>query len=192
MSSLKGSFLIATPGLMDPNFNRTVVYMVEHNDDGAFGLVLTRPGTFTLWDVCQKIFEDAEELPGKDGLSTVSVFSGGPVQESGVFYLHTDVEPDAAPVLKSGITMGSQVEDLHRVLTDLNGEFKRFRIFFGYSGWAPGQLEQELKNGGWLVRPATLGQVFDLDPEHLWSQLVQSFGGDLGILGLMPSDPDLN
>ena len=192
MSTLKGSFLIATPGLMDPNFTRTVVYIVEHNSDGAFGLVLTRPGTFTLWDVCEKIFEDANDLPGKDELNALSVFSGGPVQESAVFYLHTDSELEADPTTGSGITMGSQVEDLHTVLVGLDGRFEHFRIFFGYSGWAPGQLELELKTGGWLVRPAKVSQVFNQDPESLWSDLVQSFGGDLGILGLMPADPGLN
>lgn len=192
MEFLKGSFLIATPGLMDPNFSRTVVYVVEHNSDGAFGLVLTRPAELNLWDLCKKIFDNPESLPKKDRMETVSVFSGGPVQESAVFYLHTEAELGQASPVDPGVYMGSEAEDLRSVLLKLDGQVERFRIFFGYSGWAPGQLEDEVRSGGWLVRPATVSQVFNPDPEELWSELVQSFGGDLGILGLMPSDPGLN
>lgn len=191
MHSLKGSFLIAGPGLTDSNFARTVVYMVEHNAEGAFGLVINRPDKLNLLELCQRIFDDPSGLKNEELLSSLPVFSGGPVQTSSVFFLHTQSDHGEQPV-EPGVYLGNQADNLHAILADLTVDAAaQFRIFCGYAGWAPGQLENELKAGGWLVRPATVDEIFGPD-SSLWSKLVQSFGGDLGILGLMPPEPGLN
>ncbi|MBI4586551.1 MAG: YqgE/AlgH family protein [Planctomycetes bacterium] len=192
MDSLKGSFLVASPGLVDPNFARTVVFIVEHNAEGAFGLVLSRPLNLTLWNLCGKIFEDPGELSSKEILEKYTVYTGGPVQPSAVFFLHNLVET-GKEAIKPGVILGSQPEDLRLILARLGkANAPLLRIFFGYAGWAPKQLEKELKAGGWLVKPATLEQVFHQSPESLWNQMVQSFGGALGIFGMMPPHPELN
>ncbi len=192
MESLKGSFLIASPDLADPNFRRAVVFMVEHNDDGAFGLVLSRPTTLTLADLCEQIFEDGHDLPSSEVLVSYAVFAGGPVQHSAVFFLHTLTEVGGECV-EPGICLGNQSIELLQVLQQVKSDDPpRMRVFCGYSGWAAGQLEKEIKAGGWLVRKATIEQIFDPSADRLWNQLISTFGGDLGILGMMPGNPEMN
>lgn len=193
MDSLKGFFLVAAPGLSDPNFSRSVVYLAEHNKEGAFGLVLNRPvDGANVWDVCQKIFDEPSELPGRERLESIPFYRGGPVQESAVFFLHDQVEHGEEEI-PPGVYLGNQAETLWRVLVGLDQHGpERFRIFFGYSGWGAGQLERELRAGGWLVTEARLDQVFEPDIEGLWGKMLRSFGGDLGLFGYMPPNPDMN
>ena len=197
MKYLKGSFLIATPSLVDPNFARSVVYMTEHNEEGAFGLVVTRPSEgINLLDICEKIYEDRSDFPDDQTLKSIGVFTGGPVQPSAVFFVHTHPGTTSSlgpePIVP-GTFLGNQADELREVLDRLEDEDPpKLKAFFGYSGWGAGQLEKELQAGGWLVKPAELDQIFSSTPEGLWGELVRSFGGAVGILGYMPKDPGLN
>ena len=180
VQSLKGQLLIAGPGLVDPNFRRTVVLVGEHSEDGALGLVLNRASDAT-------VDEAVPELGALvDSLEPVHV--GGPVQPSAIVVLADFVEPDRAGslVLDSVGFLPAEVDP------DELGELRRARVFAGYSGWGPGQLDGELEEGSWIVEPALPEDVFTDDPEELWAEVLRRKGGPYGVLALMPHDPSLN
>lgn len=180
VQSLKGQLLIAGPALVDPNFRRTVVLVGEHSEDGALGLVLNRSSETT-------VDEAVPELTAiVDGLEQVHV--GGPVQPSAIVVLADFVDPDRAGslVLDSVGFLPSEVDP------DDLGELRRARVFAGYAGWGPGQLDGELEEGSWIVEPALAEDVFTAEPESLWSEVLRRKGGPFGVLALMPLDPSLN
>jgi putative transcriptional regulator len=193
MDSVKGSFLIASPGLLDPNFARTVVLIAEHTPEGSFGLVLNRPGSLKLAELWATL-APAESCP-----SEAVSFAGGPVQPSSVFLLHTcaDLAEGAEPILP-GLYLGSDVDLLRKLLEReealrAGGERRElFRVFCGYSGWGEGQLDGELKAGGWLVQPATLELVFSSPPATLWARSMERQGGPYRFFSMMPPNPEYN
>jgi putative transcriptional regulator len=158
--SYAGCFLIAKPILQDPNFRRTVVFLLAHNAEGAFGLVVNRPAETT-------------GLPWP-------VFLGGPCPSPGLIMLHGHVdwtEPaededvaDKEHQLAPGIYSGDAV-CLDRVTQMEEGETLRFRVFSGYAGWGGGQLEGELAAGAWSVATANGSLLFDTPAEELWDRL---------------------
>lgn len=155
--SYTGCFLIAKPILQDPNFKRTVVFLLAHNAEGAFGLVVNRPA-------------EAKGLPWP-------VFAGGPCPSPGLIMLHghaewteedenTDKEHQLAPGIFSG-----DAACLDRVTQTDEAESCRFRVFSGYAGWGGGQLEGELASGAWSVAPANGSILFNTPAEELWDRL---------------------
>jgi putative transcriptional regulator len=180
VQSLKGHLLIAGPGLLDPNFRRSVVLVGEHSEEGALGLILNRALEAT-------IDETVPELAALvDGVDSIHV--GGPVQPSAIVVLADFVEPDRAGalVLDSVGFLPSEIDP------DELGELRRARVFAGYAGWGPGQLDGELAEGSWIVEPALPDDVFTADPDQLWSDVLRRKGGPFGVLALMPPDPSLN
>jgi putative transcriptional regulator len=180
VESLKGQLLIAGPSLVDPNFRRTVVLVGEHTEEGALGLVLNRASEST-------IDEAVPELTALvDSLSLVHF--GGPVQPSAIVVLADFADPDRAGVLVLGSVgfLPSEIDP------DELGELRRARVFAGYAGWGPGQLDEELEEGSWIVEPALPEDVFTDDPEELWAGVLRRKGGPFGVLALMPQDPSLN
>ncbi len=180
MQSLKGHLLIAGPALVDPNFRRTVVLVGEHSEEGALGLILNRPSEAT---VDEAVPELSTLTAGVD-----QVHFGGPVQPSAIVVLADFVEPDRAGslVLDSIGFLPSEVDP------EELGELRRTRVFAGYAGWGPGQLEGELEEGSWIVEPALPDDVFTAEPDELWSVVLLRKGGPFGVLALMPLDPSLN
>lgn len=166
--------------------------MYDHNEEGAFGLILTRPNTnIHLGDICESISDSFITLPSPEILKAYPLYLGGPVQTTAIFFLHDCTWLGEEAV--KGACLGTQVEDLQQILQSLETNSPaRLRAFQGYSGWGPGQLESELEAGGWLIRPADSEAIFETDPKLLWGKLLKSFGGDLGILGDMPLNPELN
>lgn len=178
--SLKGQLLIAVPALVDPNFRRTVVLVGEHSDDGALGLVLNRASDTTVGEAVPELTVLVE---GSD-----QVYVGGPVQPSAIVILADFVEPDrAGSVVFESIGFLPAETD-----PDELGELGRARVFAGYAGWGPGQLDGELEEGSWIVEPAIPDDVFTLEPDELWSEVLRRKGGPFGVLALMPPDPSLN
>jgi putative transcriptional regulator len=180
VQSLKGHLLIAGPGLLDPNFHRTVVLVGEHSEEGALGVVLNRVSESTVDD-------SVPELAGLvDGDDTVHV--GGPVQPFAIVVLaeFADRERAGALVLGSVGFLPTESDPLEL------GELKRARVFAGYAGWGPGQLDGELADGSWIVEPAIPEDVFTSEPDALWCSVLQRKGGPFGVLALMPPDPSLN
>jgi putative transcriptional regulator len=180
VDSLKGHLLIAGPSLVDPNFWRTVVLVGEHSEEGALGVVLNRASETAVREAVPELAELAENMG--------QVHVGGPVQPSAIVVLADYVEPEHAPtlVLDSVGFLPSEVEP------DQLGELKQARVFVGYAGWGPGQLDGELEEGSWIVEPALPDDVFTDDPESLWSEVLRRKGGPYGVLAAMPPDPSLN
>jgi putative transcriptional regulator len=180
VQSLKGQLLIAGPTLVDPNFRRTVVLVGEHSEEGALGVVLNRASEATV----------DEAVPELTALVETSgqVHVGGPVQPSAIVVLADFVDPERAGslVLESVGFLPAEVDP------DELGELRRARVFAGYAGWGPGQLDGELEEGSWIVEPARPDDVFTEDPEQLWADVLRRKGGPYGVLALMPLDPSLN
>ena len=196
MTSLKGSILIASPGLLDPNFVRTVVLVAEHNEQGALGLILNRPAATSIGDLWAALGGDPEECAGR-------AFVGGPVEKNAVFLLHGHLDLAGAqdPVVE-GVYLSGEVDTLKQVLAREAGAPAavaaggsppgKLRVYCGYSGWGEGQLDRELEEGGWLTRPATASDVFSSTPEGLWARALGSLGGVYQFFSLMPPDPEMN
>jgi putative transcriptional regulator len=167
---LDGYFLISEIALADPNFSRTVVLMITHDEKGAFGLVVNRPSPFTLGDLVEGI----EGSPA----AGIPVFVGGPVQQEILFLLHADfpnrtddaeAEQPVDGVISEPATI-AVMEYLKGPWSDLpEAERPRVRIYAGYSGWGPGQVETELKAESWVVIPATREIVFRDDATGAWA-----------------------
>jgi putative transcriptional regulator len=184
MESLVGHLLVATPGLRDPNFERTVVLLVAHEDGGALGVVLNRATEVPVSEVLGSWGSLASEPS--------VVFEGGPVQ------------PEAAICLArvrstAGDTRGFSRVDGNLGTVDLSTDPDRMRddlievrVFAGYAGWSPGQLEDEIATGSWLTFKALPSDAFTDRPDDLWGMVLRRQGGLVAAVAMYPSDPTLN
>jgi len=178
--SLQGQLLIASPGLHDPNFRRTVVLITEHNEEGAAGLVLNRPSEAEVSELVPQL-EDLVD----DG---DHVWMGGPVQQNAVLVLGEFLDPDdaAVPLFGSlGFPSLDEPEDVVPLTT-------RRRIFAGYAGWGSGQLEDELAREDWILEPASNDDAFTEAPDELWADVLRRKGGIYELVARMPEDPRVN
>jgi putative transcriptional regulator len=177
VESLQGQLLISSPQLHDPNFRRTVVLMTHHDDEGAMGVVLSRPSEIRVADAVPEL----ADLPGAGDL----VYVGGPVQPEAVVVLIEHESEPGLPIVGNVAFMsaGTDVEELDAVRT---------RVFAGYSGWGPGQLEDELEESSWIVVPAEPDDAFAPDPDELWRAVLHRKGGKFALIATMPYDPKLN
>jgi len=175
---LAGKLLIAMPNLLDPNFWRSVVLLGVHNEEeGAFGLVITRPLDVSMAEVLQEIGEEAT------GESYPPVLSGGPVEPTNGFVLFDNPEAvgDSEVLhVAPGVAVSGSTQTLIRLGRGLPGV--RYNLVLGYSGWAPGQLEREIEENSWLVAPATHELVFELPFEQRWTASLHSIDVDPGAL----------
>ena len=178
--SLRGQLLIASPSLLDPNFRRTVVLVLEHDDEGTVGLVLNRPSETTVAEAVPPLAELVEPS------DVVSV--GGPVQPKAVSVLAEWYEPDSAASIVFAEVGAIPAE---AELDDVRSVTRRRRVFAGYTGWSPGQLEAELEEPSWIVAPPHVDDVFESE-EDLWSSVLRRKGGEYRLLATMPEDPSLN
>ncbi len=181
MESARGKLLIAGPALLDPNFWRTVALVVEHNDEGALGLVLNRPSETTVGDAV----EELDALIDRDEL----LFIGGPVQPSAVIVLAQFEDPgDAA------LTAFDDVGVLGTATApeELSAGVRQARAFVGHAGWGPGQLDAELERDDWILEPARLKDAFSTEPRALWSSVLTRKGGSYALVARMPADPSSN
>jgi putative transcriptional regulator len=177
VDSLQGQLLISSPLLHDPNFRRTVVLMTHHDEEGAMGLVLSRPSEIRVADAVQEL----AELAGAGDF----VYVGGPVQpEAVVVLVEHDGEPEN-PIVGNVAFMSADTD-----FDELGAV--RSRVFAGYSGWGPGQLEAELEETSWIVVPAHPDDPFASDPDELWRTVLHRKGGKFALIASMPYDPKLN
>ncbi|HWJ31212.1 MAG TPA: YqgE/AlgH family protein [Gaiellaceae bacterium] len=179
MGSLQGKLIVSSPALVDPNFRKTVVLIAHHDDEGALGLVLSRPSDVAAVEAVPVL----SGLPGADD----PVFVGGPVQPEAFMVLaeFEDVDEAAAPIMDGVGFMPADAEP-----GDL--AIKRLRLFAGYSGWGSGQLENELEEDSWIVVDAAAEDAFADDPDVLWRTVLQRKGGAFSLMENMPYDPGLN
>ena len=179
--SLQGHLLIAAPTLLDPNFARTVVAIANHDEDGALGIVLNRPSET---EVAEAVPELAELVEAGD-----VVHVGGPVQPGAIVVLAEFEAPaEAALLVTGGVGLVSDRTEIER-LPELTA---RRRVFAGYAGWGPGQLEAELEREDWILEPARPGDVFCDDADELWGAVLDRKGGQYRLVARMPVDPSVN
>jgi putative transcriptional regulator len=178
--SMRGQLLIASPTLVDPNFARTVVFVTEHNDEGAMGIVLNRPSETSVDSVVTELAEIARDEP---------IYVGGPVQPEALVLLAEFADPEAAAwIVVADVGLASADVDLD----ELADAVRQGRVYAGYSGWGPGQLEAELEIDSWIVEPPLPAELFPDDPATLWSDVLARKGGQYALLARMPADPSQN
>ncbi|MCI2239793.1 YqgE/AlgH family protein [Paenibacillus sp. TRM 82003] len=188
-TALTGRLLLASPSLTDPNFQRAVVLVLNHDEDGALGVVVNRPLEVDV-DAVLPGWQEFATAPGK-------LFQGGPValdSALGLVAVPGD-RPDPAGVRRvfGSVGLGSVgLVDLdtppEAVVDDLAG----LRIFAGYAGWGAGQLEGEIAEDAWFVLPAEARDPFSDDPGRLWGDVLRRQGGDLALVASFPADVSLN
>jgi putative transcriptional regulator len=181
VESLRGCFLVADPKLLDPNFARTVVLLVEHEERGALGLVLNRPTDILVADAVPALGDTF----GREEL----LYAGGPVGRDGVMVLAEFDDPGEAALVSFGDIGLLPTDPEHDLL--LEG-IRRARVFAGHAGWGPGQLDAEVEAGGWFLVPATPEHVFSPRANGLWSEVLAAQGGSYALIARMPIDPSLN
>lgn len=182
---LAGRLLVAAPGLKDPNFERSVVYMLSHDRDGAYGVILNR----------------ATDVPVADALSG-ALFGAGLASEPAVVFEGGPVEPETAICLvrlAAGVTAPSVFESITGAVGTVDLSVNQgldavadMRVFAGYAGWDAPQLRDELAEGAWLVLDALPGDAFMPQPDDLWQLVLRRQGGMLAAVAVFPPDPILN
>lgn len=177
-----GSLLVAAPGLLDPNFHRTVVYVIEHRGGGSLGVVLNRPSDVSVRDV----------LPSWAPLSSQpsSVFVGGPVESETALCLaavRTGHDPASVEGLV-GVRGPVALVDLDADPTAIASRLRGLRVFAGYAGWDAGQLGGEVTRGDWIVVPALPDDVLTRRDAGLWGHVLRRQGMPLALLATYPSD----
>jgi len=182
----KGSLLVASPTLVDPNFFRSVVFVLAHDeDDGSLGVVLNRPSPIPVDEV----------VPEWGGLAAVPpvLFIGGPVQPSAAICIGRTELPEAAEAAGFAPLLGDLgTVDLHEDPIDVPVRLAEVRVFTGYAGWGPGQLADEVGSGSWHVLTAENNDVLSDDPGGLWARVLRRQGGWLAVLARHPVDASLN
>jgi putative transcriptional regulator len=178
--SLRGQLLVASPALVDPNFARSVVLITEHNDEGALGVVLNRPSETPVEEAVPSL----AQIEGVDVL-----YMGGPVRPEAVVVLgeFRDIEAAAWIAVADVGFVAADAEN-----EDLPAKVRRARVYAGFSGWGPGQLEDEIEDEAWIVEPPLPTELFASDPEQLWSEVLERKGGHYALVARMPLDPSLN
>jgi putative transcriptional regulator len=179
---LKGQLLLDSGQLRGSFFQRTVVLICQHDAEGAFGLVLNRTSGNSVGEMI------VADLP--EPLKECPLYLGGPVQPSALSFLHSDAFLADANVMPN-LSLGHSVDELVD-LGDLPSPTRKIKMFAGYAGWSPGQLEDEMKRKAWLTHPASLELVFDAAPEQLWQEILRRKGWKYRILAESPEDLSFN
>ena len=179
---LKGQLLLDSGQLRGSFFQRTVVLICQHDAQGAFGLVLNRNSGTNVGDTI------VADLP--DTLKSCPLYLGGPVQPSALSFLVSDSFIPDANVLPN-LSLGHSLDSLMEIGESFSTG-QKIKLFAGYAGWSPGQLEDEMKRKAWLIHPASLELVFDTSPEQLWQSILRQKGWKYKLLSQMPEDLSLN
>ncbi|MFJ1543464.1 YqgE/AlgH family protein [Streptomyces sp. NPDC088246] len=183
VSSLTGRLLVATPALADPNFDRAVVLLLDHDEEGSLGVVLNRPTPVGVGDILTS-------WAGLTGEPDV-VFQGGPVSLDSALGVAV-IPGDEGPLGWRRVYGAIGLVDLEAPPELLAAASGSLRIFAGYAGWGPGQLETELGEGAWYVVESEPGDVSSPRPEHLWRAVLRRQRSELAMIATYPDDPSLN
>ncbi|MGR3811193.1 YqgE/AlgH family protein [Jiulongibacter sp. NS-SX5] len=177
----KGRLLIAEPFLGDPNFERSVILLCEHNEQGSFGLVLNQLSNLTLADAV-------------DGLTgDFPLYVGGPVEYNTLHYVHRlGAKLPGSIDLGNGIYWSGDYEILKELIKLEQIPADDIRFFLGYSGWGEQQLEGEMKRNSWIVRDCDDALIFEADTETFWRKVLRDMGGNYKVMSNYPTDPRLN
>ena len=176
-----GRLLIAEPFLGDANFARSVVLLCEHGEDGTIGFILNRSTELSLGDLLPDI-----DTPG------LVIYQGGPVQMDTLHMLHKMPEVLGGNEIFPGIYWGGSYEALQDIVASGNIDPGTLRLFVGYSGWSPGQLDKEMEEGSWVVANLVPDLLFKTSPQEVWKEAIKSLGSYYAYLANMPLNPQLN
>lgn len=183
MTSLQGHFLISGRELVDPNFFRSVVFLLQHNDDGAMGLIVNRPTETTIVEAWEQVFDTECACDGV-------LHQGGPC-EGPLMVLHNETSIGQMDVIP-GVSLATDKDDIKWLIEKPASPMK---FFVGYAGWSAGQLESELACDSWLVTKAQAEQVFNTD-QGQWDDLTKRIGRAAMFQSLnirhVPEDPSVN
>lgn len=178
-----GRLLVATPVMEDPNFLRSVILVLDHDEDGALGVVLNRASSITVHETLHD-WVDLAAVPQV-------VFGGGPVEPTAVVALgaaRADAVTEGATAILDRVRLVNLDDDPALAALDL----EQIRLFAGYAGWVPEQLEDEIDQGAWFAVDAEPDDVFTDEPERLWHDVLRRQSGKLRMLSTYPDDPALN
>lgn len=175
-TSVAPGLLLSMPHLLDPNFTRAVVLMVEHSDEGSFGLIINHPSSLAVSELLEQL-----DITWR-GSNRAVVWSGGPVTPETGWVLHepvVGVPPPATDRPTFEVAPGIALSTSHDVLRGIAGDPpERVRFLLGYAGWGPGQLAAEMVHGSWLHADASPELVFDTPPDEMWETAIRSVGVD--------------
>lgn len=184
-SPLTGRLLVASPALGDPSFARSVILVLDHDEDGALGVIINRPTPVGV----DAVLPDWQPFATAPGV----LFQGGPVAlDSALGLAAVPTDDDEEPLGWRRLSGGLGLVDLDTPPEILAAEMADLRIFAGYAGWGAGQLEAELAEDAWYVVPATATDAFSAEPAGLWRSVLRRQGGDLAFLSTCPEDPTMN
>ncbi|HXS36282.1 MAG TPA: YqgE/AlgH family protein [Flavipsychrobacter sp.] len=175
-----GRLLIAEPFLNDPNFARSVILICEHGEEGTVGFALNRTTELTLGDLLPELY------------TPLKVFQGGPVQMDTLHMIHRIPQILDGNELNKGVYWGGSYEALQEAIINKICKPADIRLFIGYSGWSPGQLERELLENSWIVADMASELLFETEPEDVWKRAISLLGSDFAYLANMPTNPQLN
>lgn len=179
----RGDLLISEPYLPDPNFERTVVFLCEHDDNGTFGFVLNKKAIIDVGEVV----DEAGSYPAK-------LFVGGPVEHDTLHFVHRHAElAGSSREVVDGVWWGGDFNRLTEMMNTRTIQPEDIRFFIGYSGWAAGQLMDEMRAKSWIVlKNTTPEMIFDWDNQDLWKACLKAMGGKYRLMSNYPKDPRMN
>ena len=176
----KGYLLLSEPFLSDPNFPRSVILVCDHGENGTFGLVV---------NALSKL-----KMNESEGFSEIHfpIYSGGPVEPNTLHYLHSDAQIPGAILLQKGLYWSGDFQKVRQKAA--SGDFREnnCRFFAGYTGWAGGQLQQELESDTWIIVKTDLRHILSLPAKDMWRQILRSLGGKYKMFSNFPLDPRMN
>lgn len=182
INASKGKLLVAEPSiLMDRSFNRSVVLLTEHNEEGSVGFIFNKPTSYILGDIFPELN------------STLKVYYGGPVSEDNLYFVHNIPEliPDSIEI-GNGVYWGGDFDTVLELLKEDILSKNDIRFFLGYSGWSSKQLEEELSSFSWVVIENKFKNLFDIHHNNFWKDEIQKFGGTYKIWANAPENPSYN
>lgn len=179
----RGDLLISEPYLPDPNFERTVIFLCEHDENGTFGFVLNNKAQVGL----KEIVDEVGSYPAK-------LFVGGPVEHDTLHFLHREQSlASSSREVVPDVYWGGNFNELTEMMNTRAIQPEDVRFYIGYSGWAAGQLMDEMKAKSWIVlKNATSEMIFDWDNQDLWKACLKTMGGKYRLISNYPKDPRLN
>lgn len=177
-----GRLLVSEPYLPDPNFERTIILLCEHNEEGTVGFVLNKPSL-------SKLGELIKDLSSLENI----VCMGGPVQQDTLHYIHRCPDIDGAIEISEKIYWGGEFEQLIAKLENRQLRHEDIKFFLGYSGWSPGQLDDEIKVNSWIVSNLVSEElIFETTEEEMWRKTLKTMGGRFSMYSNYPVDPSMN
>ena len=169
MNTLKNHFIISLPHMKDPLFEKTVIFICEHDKHGAMGLIINKE--INKKNISFSNQENDKEL--SKVLNENNIFIGGPVLTDRILFLHTIKKIAESISISKSVYVSSDIDALNSIVNTSNNQYK---LFLGHSGWSKGQLEREIENGDWIIQKSINSLIFEKKIDHIWGEATKSLG----------------